>query len=430
MTKNTYAMKKGFLFLMLISCSCFMQAQKQNKECLLMATRIDSLVKVNDFDNAYKEWKSSGKCTSESMYVNGEKILLQLLAAPATAEKTQEYVSGLLGLYDGYDKKFPGNKNANLVKKATVMDQYKAGAPEDIFTLLDRAFTKDAAHFTDAKALYAYFELYFNKFKSGDKTITENDVFAKYDAVAAKMQQLSEAHPEFQRDYKTAKGGMYSMMSSITSCEKLKVYYSANFDANKTDVAWLQAAAENLASRNCTYGILFLNITTEWYKLRPDSNSAYNLAIATLRNRKNPADTLNYFNFAAEKEADAGRKAEIYLEIASMFSATDLPKAIEYAKKATVTKPSLGKSYLLLAQLYVASDCGETAFGKKAIYFLAAETAIKAGDAEVSMKKKADVAAAQYLKNAPSKDEIKSAKQAGKTIVFGCGINESVTVPK
>jgi hypothetical protein len=423
-------MKKGFLFLMLILCFCDVKSQGQNKECLLLASRIDSLVKVSDFENAYREWKSSGKCPSESIYANGEKVLLQLLAAPTTAEQKQEYISGLLALYDGYDKKFPGNKNGNLVKKAMALQEYKAGTPEEIYSLLDRAFTKDTEHFTDAKGLYTYFELYFNKFKSGDKAIAQNDVFVKHDAITAQLLQLSKLHPGSQRDYETARAGMHSMMSSITSCDKLNAYYSANFESKKNDAAWLEAAATNLVSRNCTYGTLFMNISSQWYKLMPDSNSAYHLAVATLRNRKDRAEAFNYFNFAAEKEADPERKADIYLEMASMFSGSDIAKAIEYARKASVTNPASGKPYLLLAQFYVASGCGETPFDKKAIYLLAAETARKAGIAEASMQKNAEVAAALYLKQAPSKDEIKSNKKAGKTVTFACGINESVTIQK
>ncbi|MCY1238362.1 hypothetical protein D9M72_510960 [compost metagenome] len=74
---------------------------------------------------------------------------------------------------------------------------------------------------------------------------------------------------------------------------------------------------------------------------------------------------------------------------------------------------------------------GDNAFESKALYWLAAETAKKAGAVEPILKKSADDLAANYTKKAPSKEEISQAKRkSGEQISFKCWIGETVSIPK
>jgi hypothetical protein len=120
------------------------------------------------------------------------------------------------------------------------------------------------------------------------------------------------------------------------------------------------------------------------------------------------------------------------LKIANKFKvAGRKSSARSYANKALGFQPSLGRAYLLIANLYAdsANDCGDTQFNKRAVYWLAADVARKAGKVNSSLKKVSNKTAESYTGRAPSKTDIFTEGNAGVVIKFDCWINRSVTVP-
>lgn len=106
-------------------------------------------------------------------------------------------------------------------------------------------------------------------------------------------------------------------------------------------------------------------------------------------------------------------------KIASKYSKSS---AVTYANKALQFNPSNSDAYRIIAHAYASSanDCGSTPFEKRAIYWLAAETARKGG---------LESLAASYDKLAPSKVDIFESGMAGKTVTFKCWVGKSVKVP-
>jgi hypothetical protein len=86
----------------------------------------------------------------------------------------------------------------------------------------------------------------------------------------------------------------------------------------------------------------------------------------------------------------------------------------------------------MISNIYAASanDCGETQFNKRAVYWLAAQMAYKAGEVDTSIKKQALKTARSYEGRAPSKTEIFTEGNQGATIKFDCWIKSSVKVPE
>jgi hypothetical protein len=94
-------------------------------------------------------------------------------------------------------------------------------------------------------------------------------------------------------------------------------------------------------------------------------------------------------------------------------------------------KPSLGAAYLKIAEMYAksANNCGDSSFEKRAIYWLAADYANRAGRVDPSVKSSAAAAAKSYKARAPQKSDIFQESMSGKTITFSCWVGESVKVP-
>jgi len=76
-----------------------------------------------------------------------------------------------------------------------------------------------------------------------------------------------------------------------------------------------------------------------------------------------------------------------------------------------------------------ANNCGTDNFSKRAVYWLAAKEAAKAGRVDPTMKKNAAKSIANYEAKVPQKSEIFSSGRAGQVIKIECWIQRSVTVP-
>jgi tetratricopeptide (TPR) repeat protein len=398
--------------------------QGQDEQCAAKANSVESLVAANKFDEAFEVWKSAQLCVSESLYRSGEKILIYNLSTNLPEADRAAQTAMLMRLYTDYDSKFPGNSNGNAVKKAMYLYRHDKNSAE-VLPLFDRAFTKDSEHFTDANALQIYFELYNKQFTLADKAVTESALIEKADAITAHLEKLFSATGN--NDYRMVSESIARITAPLLTCEKRAEFYEKQFDSKKSNADWLQTVTLGLAA-NCQRSAFYYKAASQWYALSQSPKAAFHLAQASTQQRKS-ADAMKYFAIAAENEIDPRQKAEIYYTMA-MRQITDAPTAIGYLRQALKAKPDFGKAYLLLAEAYASTDCGKTAFEKKARYALAAQTALKAGQLDKGLKKTAEGQAAQYGKKAPTASEIKDAKMKGKTVTFACGIDESVTLPQ
>ena len=99
--------------------------------------------------------------------------------------------------------------------------------------------------------------------------------------------------------------------------------------------------------------------------------------------------------------------------------------------EALKLNPSDGSPYLAIAAMYQksANSCGDTNFNKRAVFWLAANEAEKAGRVDGRLRSAAAQTATSYRASAPTKADIFSASNAGQAIKIGCWIGRSITVP-
>ncbi|MCD8529653.1 MAG: tetratricopeptide repeat protein [Flavobacterium sp.] len=223
---------------------------------------------------------------------------------------------------------------------------------------------------------------------------------------------------------------MDNIILELSTCEKLIPFYQKGFEANKTNEEWLKRAANRLDSKGCDSDPIFSKISEALYKLNPSADAAYQLGVVEIQ-RKNTTKALDFFNQAANLYTDNTKKANVYYRIAVMYSKSNKVQARNYARKALSVKPSFGKSYLLIAQLYGSSinECGDDQFEKRAMYWLAAQYCDKAAAVDSSIKATANKTAASYRAAAPSKTEIFQSGKQGQRIAFNCWVGESIVVP-
>lgn len=412
----------------------------QKFDCPSKMTEYQELFKEKKIAESFDTWTAVSKnCPkeNEAVYTDGIEIIQYKIDNAASAEEKEKLVRDVLKLYDLYNKYFPLTTTDFEVNKAMTLVANKIDAKEEIFTLLDRGFTKASNKVTDANAIYTYFSMYCEKFNNGDKSITSNSVLEKYTLVNSLLNQLQAAKPDSNEseqakqnsDYKTAQTAINKLIKDLATCENLEAFYTKNYTDNQENGDWITSALLSLSGK-CSAKPIFNTLAEKLYAMKFTAQSANFMALANLQQRKFP-EAIKFYNESAELQTNPIEKAKIYYTLATGLLANDLPKSKEYLKKALSSDPKMGKAYLFLAQLYSnsANDCGKTDFEKKAVYYLAIQTAQKAGVAEPRLKPTADKAAKDYEAKSLTADEISKAKMNGKLVTIGCWINETITFP-
>lgn len=436
-------------------------ASAQEVDCATELSLFADAAKNKKYDEAAKHLvvlRKSCPDFHQAIYLYGEPTITYFVDNAKTEEEKVVQVKDLMLLLDEYDKFFPNNGKANKIKKALILFDNKVGTKAEVFNLLDGVFNNDRANFTDARAMYVYFEIYVDDFEAGKSTITLQDVFDKYDLISDILEveenKLSDAKDEliniqetreltkkeessFKRAeanleaYETIKTSMDAKISLLATCDRLVPFLEKGFEEKKTDAEWLRRSADRMLKKECDKDPLFAKISEALHLLNPTAKSAYNLAVSAY-NKKDMQKAMKYFNESADLHTDKNEKAKVYYMMAGIYSTSNKVQARSYAEKALAAKPSFGKAYLLIANLYAnsANDCGATPFEKRAVNWLAAQVARKAGQVDSTLKPTAESQASSYEKRAPSVEDIFVAGMSGKTIQFNCWIGKSVKVPE
>ena len=436
-----------------------LQAQA-NQECATTASLAYSDAKAKNYDAAYPRIQTLRvDCPTYSIvtYQYGERILKDKLEKASEAEK-KEIAKDLIKLYQERLQHFPEKTKPGSVYAdiAQVMYDYNIGTTEEQFAAFDKAFKQDPDAL-NARSLYTYFYLLVELQDQGKKSL--QDVFNMYDVVVAKLEEQENetaqaleklitkqedgealtskeeerlnAYEVNLKAYSTVRGSIDAKLGQRADCENLIPLFSKDFESNKTNVEWLKRAAGRLSAKECTEDPLFFKMVEALHKVEPSAKSALYLGQLAEADG-NTAKALEYYNQSAELETNPSDKARVYAKIADSYKDKgQFGQAKNFYLKATNAKPSYGRAYLQIANMIAqsANNCGDTAFEKRAVYWLAAEYASRAGRVDPSLSSNANQAASAYRGRAPQRSDIFQDDMQGKTITIGCWIGETVRVP-
>ena len=368
-------------------------------------------------------------------------------------------VTDLIKSYEDKMAYFPTKtkKGKTLASIAQVKYDNAVGTKMQQFLAFDNAYKEDAATFTSPKSLYTYFSLAVSLYENGEKPI--EDIFDLYEIVYLKVaneridlatkatelynrkdagEKLSTKDAKRLKSYGTnlnayskVTGSLEGKLGKLADCENLVPLYNKDFEEKKGDIKWVKKAASRLSAKECTEDPLFLKLVEQLDNLEPTAESKLYLSQLE-RNKGNISKSIEYLEESASMQGDNFKKARIYFRIAELKRKQgSYRSARSYYNKSLKYNPSQGRCYLRIAQMYSKSsnDCGATVFEKRAVNWLAANMADKAGLVDASIASEARRAASSYRQRAPSKSDIFSDGMAGKTISFNCWIGGSVKVP-
>ena len=440
---------------------------QDSQECLQNLSIFAEYAKVKNYDEAYAPWMSiRNECPSLNIAIfsYGERIIKDRIKK-ASPETVGVETADLIKLYDEWLENFPTKRNVSvrgeiISSKAQAMLDYKIADKMEVYKTFDLAYQTDANSFTNPKELYNYFKTLYDLYKEGNHGVEMEQLFNKYEEVSEKfeiesvnlakkldviLKKQEEGTPLSSRDVRSKRvygingnaiGTFLSNLDAIISqeatCVNLVPLYKRNFEEFKSDAVWLKRAASRMDSKECSDDPFFVTLVEALHTLDPSADSAYYLGI--LKDKAGDSnEALKYYEESISLQSDPYKKAKILYKIAIKFkNAGRKSSARNYARKALSFQPSLGRAYLMISNLYAgsANDCGETQFNKRAVYWLAAKMAYKAGEVDASIKKLALKTARSYEGRAPSKTEIFTEGNQGATIEFDCWIKSSVKVPE
>ena len=452
------------LFLILFTSPLF--SQLSSDECLEQLSIFAESAKIKNYQAAYEPWKTVlDNCPKLSLatYQYGEIILKDFIKKSESEENKSKYLNDLLSLYDLWAENFPERKGVRQIgkiysSKGQAMLDNGIKDKELIYDTFEYAFQNDPTSFTNPKSLAYYFQTGYDLYKAGSKINLET-LFEKYEELTEKFELLKtnisknidiilnkeeSGTPLTSREVRNKK--IYNTNSNAVSaylqlidqliakeatCDILIPLYSENFEENKNNPLWIRRAAGRLDGKDCSDDPLFVTLVEQLHSLEPSADSAYYLGILNDK-QGNSEGALKYYQESVSLQTDNYKKANILYKIAVKFkNAGRRVSARNYAEQALSFQPSLGRAYLLIANMYAdsANGCGDTQFNKRAVFWLAAQTAVKAGRVDASLKKISDRTAAAFNGRAPTKTDIFTEGNQGTNITFSCWIRRSVKVP-
>lgn len=433
---------------------------QQDEECMNNLSMFDSYYKSKKYDEAYGPWKIvRDKCPkfNRAIYAYGGKILEHKIENSTGADKIA-HIEDLMKLYDESHEHFASHYELGdvLDDKAQLAYSYRDDmklTDQQIYNMFDEAYKKDSKNFKSAKGLYTYFSLAVDIYDAGPKTPDDAlKMFNKYDDVIElidareknyiellnKMAEKEEAGNELSKKeesyksnyesnleaFETVKSSMDKKVGDRANCEVLVPLYEKDFEKFKDDAVWLQRSMNRMYEKGCKEDPLFLKLVERKNTIQPSADTSFYLYLLTSEQK--------YFDQTIQLETDPIKKARLYLKLAGELKAKgQYGRSRQYYMEAVKLNPSDGSPYLSIANMYAksANNCGDTNFNKRAVFWLAASEAEKAGRVDGRLRKAAEQTAASYRASAPSKTDIFTADNAGQTIDIGCWIGRSVTVP-
>ena len=456
--KTKITLLTTFLFLSITTISA------QNEQDLETLSIFSELVKSKNYTAAYTPWmelRNRNPKFNKAIFIYGERILKYKIDNSEGDEKIS-FLSDMLKLWEERKSVFPNITPSGAYMAKACQLKYENRkilnkSKETLYDAFDTAYTTDSKTFTNPKSLYTYFSLMVDLYDSEVKTAQQ--LFSKYDDISEKIEfevknytnkrnayldedgevkamsskdaRKLKSYNSYLSAYDKIAGSIDTKLGARANCENLIPLYSKDFEEFKNDGVWLQRAMNRMYAKECNDDPLFVKIVEQKNTLEPNADTAFYLGILKDKAGKS-SEALTYYNQAVDLESDNFEKSKILYKIATNFKKKGrYSQARTYFMKALKANPSMGRAHLAIAAMYAksANDCGTDNFSKRAVYWLAAKEATKAGRIDPTMKKNAAKSIANYEAKAPTKSEIFSSGRAGQVINVECWIQRSVTVP-
>ena len=280
-----------------------------------------------------------------------------------------------------------------------------------------------------ATALFSYFKAATQKFQ--EKTFTKAQVLEVYAAVSDYLEYNLSNESKSKKFYEKASENVEKLFVPFATCEDLIAMFDAKYQETPDDLTLIKRIVKVLDKKDCTDATVYFEAATKLHESEPSALSAYNMGNLSLRKNKY-SQAIGFYNQALEMAENDEDKANYYYGLSgAYFKSGSNSSARSYAYKAIDIKPSWGKPFVLIGDIYAASanECGSNSFESAMLYSAAIDKFITAKSKDSSVGDFADKKIASYSKYLPSnEDAFFNGFKEGDSYTVGCWINESTKV--
>jgi tetratricopeptide (TPR) repeat protein len=442
----------AFLFLTFSATT----AQEVNQEAMIKYNLFKGDYKSKNYEAAYENWlwcMDNSPKLSVNIYKLGIAIAKDRLKK-ASAEDKPAAIALVRRVFDQRIQHYPRNL-AKLYSDYADFIHDNGSTDEEVLVMLEKAYQIDPSKM-GVKSIYRYFRFVTNKNKDGNVQVifdtydvllqavkdklnyyaTKLDAYSakeeKGNALTPKQKKLKRAYENNSKAIGKVEGGLDKMIIDLSTCERLIPLYSSEFEANKSNAAWLKSSVSRMYKKECTEDPLYDQLVEAYVAAEPSPEASVFYAGILLKN--NQFDKAKeYFEQAVAQETDVFKRAGYLYKIAQIMKKKGRKsEARSYAYKAIQNKRSMGEAYLLIASLYASSanSCGNSEFEKKMVYVAALNLANKAANVDPTHRRIAGKYSKSYQSSVPSKKLIfTEGLTSGDSFRIGCWIGETVKIP-
>lgn len=405
--------------------------------CIKNLSLYKEFFKHNNYKDAIGPWRivfSECPRSSERMYVEGITMYRKKIEAASDCKQKNEMIDTLMLIYDRRAEHFKGLGNI-LGRKGIDLLRYRrtdcSGDPDLNAMEEGYGYLKKSIELQKNKSRDAVMVTFVNTSIALNTAgiLDDNQSIEDYFMATGIIDKLLKKSSRWPK----AKANIDEMMlnSGLLTCDALNGYFGPQFEANKTDKAFLQKVIKFYSASGCDRSDLYVTCSEQMYEIDPGPESAHQLCVLFIakNNFQKAADYLKMAVIGENLENDT--RAEWFYELAIVSMANkDYCEAISYAREAIAYKSDLGKAYIALGDAIVASrnNLGED-FEKRTAFWVAADKYAKAKSVDPSVTADANKKLKDYANQYPNNEEtfFRDLKDGDSYQVKGC-INEYTTV--
>lgn len=403
------------------------------------------------YEEALEPWEEAFNKAPLAMvriYTDGAWMLEQLIQKSSDQAKKQEYFDKLMKIYDQRlenldalnsfaTPKTTSTKGNILCRKAYDYYYFCPTVDNNVAYKMFKEGINDMGPNTEGFVLYGFIECSYNRFLQNK---TNNDIRQDFiqdymetnDICERLLDQAKEfaadsivgdptsedstkwetqiiLSPEAQKIVDSYQPVQYKanelfVSSGAADCDALERIYSAQVEANKTNLQYLNSVLAILSNFECDKSNIYYVAADYAYQINKTPEAAIAKASKLLKG-DDVNGAIQYFEEAISLESNSAKKAKYsYAVAALLYRQGKLAQCRAYCKKTLQYNPSNGGAYLLQASCIARSATGDN-LTRSYYYCLAVDNCNRAKTVDPSSAVKANRAAENYAAHFYPKSE-------------------------
>ncbi len=405
-----------------------------NAKCQEQLSLYREYHKIKLYSYAMPHWRwvfQNCPSSSQNIYIDGTKIISSQIDETQDPELKSKLVDTLMMVYDQRIKYY-GKEGYVLGRKAIDAMNYIPGNLETAYKLFARSVELQG---NDAEGAVVTYYLSTAIQLANNNKIEKSEIFDVYDIAATIAENNISSSSENEKElanWMNVKANLELLIQPHATCSDLVNIYEKKFAENSEDVNVLKNITSILDRRECTQeGDLFFRATEKLHKLEPSAQSAYLMGRLSISNNM-LSKAAEYMSQAADLYTEPEDQVKALYALASIHTNNkNYSQARSAANRILQIKPSEGKAYMLIGDLYAASasSCGGDDLGGKTVFWAAVDKYYKAKSVDPSVEQEANEKIGQYSRYFPATSDLffRDYKEGGSYTV-GCWINENTTI--